>query len=231
MNSFGSDHDSTRRAAERRRDRGTASPSHIDPRLAQVLALQQSAGNAAVSRLLQRQDGGAPAPAPAPAAPAAAAPAAAPAGGGNDALLAMTRVAWNTGVTQRERDAAAALGRPKPGKPDFVQASHQLDEAFAAVKNISAQFATLDPNRVTRSQVHGNAILMAGRAVKPFLQKVTPADVASDIETSVVPSSESAINAIAAPLPATSGQGGTPPTAPAPNPAPAPAPAPIPAGP
>lgn len=127
MAGFGQDHQHSERAERAPRDRVDSAQPQPDPRVSRLIALQQSAGNAHVSRLLARalvlDDGGPQAAAPASSAAPSAAPAApaqTPAGGGQDALLGMTRVAWQTGVTQREKDAAAILHRPKAGKPDLM---------------------------------------------------------------------------------------------------------------
>ena len=221
MASFGQDRQHSERAEGAPRDRVDRAPATPDPVVSHLIALQQSAGNAAVSRLvagsrvLQRQlDGGAP-PA-APAAPATPAPAPATAGGGQDALLGMTRVAWQTGVTQREHDAATALHRPKAGKPELQQATTQLQEAATAADSIGGQFATLDPSRVTRKDVHFNAILGHRREILPLMEKVTPADIGNSIEANLVTSSETAIADIAAPLPAPGAGGAAPAAAPTP---------------
>ena len=229
MSSFGPGRDYDESTERGRRDPVPAPNPQVDPRLFHVLALQQSAGNAAVSRLLQRQDGGAPAPPPA-AAPAA--PAAAPAGGGNDALLAMTRVAWSTGVLQRERDAAAALHRPKAGKRELQEGIGHLDAAQVAADQIGAQLGAIDPPRQVRANVHENAIVGDRNSVVTLLGGVTPADIADAIEKGTIPSGERALNDLTAPLPASGAppSAAPPPAAPAPAPTPAPS-APIPAGP
>ena len=167
--------------------------------------------------MLQRQDGGAPPPAAAPAAPAApaAATAAAPAAGGNDALLAMTRVAWETGVAQRERDAAAALRRPGGHKRDMQDAMRQLVEASGAIHGIGEQLGALDPNRRTRASVHHNAVFGLHHEIKPLEERVTPGQIAGEIETDLLAAGDRTIADLTAPISAPAG-GGSPPAAPAP---------------
>jgi hypothetical protein len=195
-----------------------------------LLALQQHAGNAAVSRLIagarvvQRQpdkgapaDGGSPPPAPTPA-PAPAAPAGA---GSSDGMLAMARIAWQTGVIQRERDAAAKLAQPHARKPEMQDAAQQLSEARDAVHAIGDQVATIDPNRRTRATVHANAILIPKEGISVLVNHETPRDIADTVTAGVVPAAAGAIADLAAPAPP-----GGPSGAPAPGGATAPAPAP-----
>ena len=200
-----------RQAAAAQRDAEAAAPA--PPTLvSQVLALQQSAGNAAVSRLVAqsrmvaRDDENAPpapdqAPAPAPSTPApSGSGTAAPPANTNDALLAMTGTAWDTGVTQRERDAAAGIAAAKD-KADFVQAADHLKNAQAAVDSIGKQFATIAPERTTQADVHYNAVAIDRVSVLPFIKAPTPAEVSNAITTHTVPSSEATKAKLTAPLP------------------------------
>jgi hypothetical protein len=199
--------------------------------LAHVLLLQQSAGNAAVSRLvagrsLQRQqpDGGA------PAAPAAPSPGAqAPAGGGaQDPTLSMARIAWDTGVTQRERDAAKKLAKPGVSKGEMEDANHQLSEAEHAIESIGGQLAVRDPGRKVRADVHSNAVIGANNLITTIVKHKTPHDISKFIEDSTVPSSQHAIDDLTAPFPAapsgsspapsTNGSSSAPPAATTPTP-------------
>ncbi len=208
---------------ERERKRGEDEPlaarspasSPAQSQVERLFTLQTTAGNRAISRLLARsrllqRDGGGPAP---PAAPA----------NSNDAMLGMTRVAWETGVIQREKDAAAILGKPKVSKGEIGQAQGQIREASAAAKSVAAQFSTLDPNRVTRIFVHDNALIGEAREINMLLTKTTPSDLGDEITKQMVPSAEHALADITAPLPAQPAQGAAPAAPPAAPVAPAPA--------
>jgi hypothetical protein len=208
---------------ERERQRGEDEPlaarspasTPAQPQVERLLALQTTAGNSAISRLLSRsrllqRDGGGTAP---PAAPA----------NSNDAMLGMTRVAWETGVIQREKDAAAILGKPKVSKGEIAQAQGQIKEASTAAKSVATQFSTLDPNRVTRIFVHDNALIGEAREINMLLTKTTPSDLGDEITKQMVPSAEHALTDITAPLPAQPAQGAAPAAPPAAPAAPAPA--------
>ena len=146
-------------------------------------------------------------------------------------MLGMTRVAWETGVIQREKDAAAILGKPKVSKGEIGQAEGHVKQASAAAKSVAAQFSTVDPNRVTRIFVHDNAIIGEAREINMLITKTTPSDLGDEITKQMVPSAESALADITKPLPAQPTQAAAPaapPAAPA-TPAPAaPTPAPAP---
>ena len=75
-------------------------------------------------------------------------------------LSEMAKIAWDTGVTQREQDTAKKLQQPQAGQPELTDAVAQgSTEAMGAVDSIGTQVGALDPARKTRSDVHFNAIL------------------------------------------------------------------------
>jgi hypothetical protein len=142
-------------------------------------------------------------------------------------MLAMTRIAWQTGVVQRERDAAAKLAQPHAKKPEMSDAIQQLSEARDATKAIGDQVASIDPNRRTRANVHVNAILIAKEGIAVLIDHQTPKDIADTITAGVIPSAETAIADLAAPAPSGGPSGApapggttTPPPAPSGSPAP-----------
>ncbi len=192
-----------------RREANDAEQILLDQPVPPLLALQQTAGNAAVSRLvassrlLLRDDApGTPAPS------GAAAPAAAAA----NPVLDMAKTAWDTGVTQREQDAAKKLEQPQAGKPEMTDAAEQLHEAVGAVDSIGAQLGALDPARKTRADVHLNAVAGAKNMVVVALEHLSPHEIGQTISTDTVASSQSAISDLTKPLAGAPGSssGGSP---------------------
>ena len=130
-----------------RREANDAAQIPLDGPVPPLLALQQTAGNAAVSRLVARsqllRDDAA-------SGTAATSGAAAPAAAGANPVLEMAKIAWDKGVTQREQDTANKLQQPQAGKPELTDAVAQLTEAMGAADSIGTQVGALDPARKTR---------------------------------------------------------------------------------
>lgn len=200
-----------RRSADGERDPREANDAEqtpLDQAMPPLLSLQQSAGNAAVSRLVARsrlllRDDAAGTPAPSGGA--------APAVGGSNPVLEMAKVAWDTGVTQREQDAAKKLQQPQAGTPELTDTVEQLTEAMAAADSIGTQVGALDPARKTRSDVHFNAILGSKNMAVVALGHNSPAEIGQHISTDVG-SSQQAISDMTKPLSGAPGSssGGTP---------------------
>jgi hypothetical protein len=215
-------HQSVEKADRQANEPGHEAPEAPQGPVTQLLALQQVVGNAAVSRLIARSrslnragDGGAGKRA------ADDAP-----GGGQDAMLSMMRVAWDTGVTQRERDAAKKLEKPGGKKDDFADAQNQIVEAMNAGNQIGAQIGTVDPNREVRTHNHTNVLNELQAPIIMLQTHTGPADVGEHIDSAIIPNSEKIIADITAPLTAAAPGANTPGPAPsAPTPAP-PAPSP-----
>jgi hypothetical protein len=210
-------------------ERQANKPGHKTPEASQgpatrLLALQQTVGNAAVSRLIAGSRSlNRAADAPGGNRAADDAP-----GGGQDATLSMMRVAWDTGVTQRERDAAKKLEKPGARKGDFENASDQLVEAAAAAQQIGDQIGAVDATGRVKAILVANTVGEVSNWVSQLITPKTPAEIGEHIETGVIPVSDAVIAQISAA--STSAAPGAAPPAPVPS-APTPAsPAPTPGG-
>jgi hypothetical protein len=191
-----------------RREANDAGRIPLDQPVPPLLALQQTAGNAAVSRLVARSRLLLRDDAPGTPAPSGGA---APAAAGSNPVLEMAKTAWDTGVTQREQDTAKKLQQPQAGKPELTDAVTQLTEAMGAADSIGTQVGALDPARKTRSDVHFNAILGSKNMAVVALGHNSPAEIGQHISTDVE-SSQSAISDMTKPLSTAPGSssGGSP---------------------
>lgn len=146
-----------------------------EARLPGILALQKRAGNAAVWRLLAGANS-----------VQRLAESDAP---GAD-VLAMAGIAWDTGVAQREKDAAEKLKEPGAGKPQLQDAYNQLQEAEDAAEKIVGQISEPDSAKHFAAASHENGIAGERESVVVIQGHTTPNEIGTHITDNLIPHGE-----------------------------------------